>query len=146
MRTRSLRLRVPGDRWVAWIAQHMPLAFTLALNLLGVLPPKFIQYAIDWYILPRKTEGITLFALLYVAANLLRFIFSYFQAVMLNSIGQYVMFDLRRELYNKLQRQEVAYYDRNPVGRIMTRLTADVDALNEMNNCSTIMPLTCSCM
>src|SRR5947207_6265919 len=110
----------------------LALAFTLALNLLGVLPPKFIQYAIDWYILPRKTEGITLFALLYVAANLLRFIFSYFQAVMLNSIGQYVMFDLRRELYDKLQHQEVAYYDRNPVGRIMSRLTADVDALNEL--------------
>ncbi len=108
------------------------LAFTLALNLLGVLQPKFTQYAIDWYILPKKTEGITLFALLYVAANLLRFIFSYFQAVMLNSIGQYVMFDLRRELYDKLQHQEVAYYDRNPVGRIMTRLTADVDALNEL--------------
>ena len=42
------------------------------------------------------------------------------------------MFDLRREIYNKLQHQEVSYYDRNPVGRIMTRLTADVDALNEL--------------
>ena len=108
------------------------LVFTLLLNLLGVLQPKFTQYAIDWYILPRKTEGITLFALLYVAANLLRFVFSYFQAVLLNSVGQYVMYDLRRELYDKLQHQEVAYYDRNPVGRIMTRLTADVDALNEL--------------
>jgi len=108
------------------------LALTLLLNLLGVLQPKFTQYAIDWYILPRKTAGLTLFALLYVLANLGRFIFSYFQAVLLNSIGQYVMFDLRRELYDKLQHQEVAYYDRNPVGRIMTRLTADVDALNEL--------------
>jgi len=43
-----------------------------------------------------------------------------------------VMFDMRKELYEKLQRQEVAYYDRNPVGRIMTRLTSDVDALNEL--------------
>src|SRR3982750_4763328 len=42
------------------------------------------------------------------------------------------MYDLRSELYHKLQRQEVAYYDRNPVGRIMTRLTSDVDALNEL--------------
>jgi ATP-binding cassette subfamily B protein len=42
------------------------------------------------------------------------------------------MFDLRRELYDKLQHQEVAYYDRNPVGRIMTRLTSDVDSLNEL--------------
>jgi ATP-binding cassette subfamily B multidrug efflux pump len=108
------------------------LALTLVLNLLGVLQPKFTQYAIDWYILPRKTDGITLFALLYVVANLGRFVFSYFQAVLLNSVGQYVMYDLRRELYDKLQHQEVAYYDRNPVGRIMTRLTADVDALNEL--------------
>src|SRR5206468_7340228 len=53
-------------------------------------------------------------------------------SVLLNSIGQYVMFDLRKEIYDKLQHQEVAYYDRNPVGRIMTRLTADVDALNEL--------------
>src|SRR6266852_2167697 len=108
------------------------LVFTLLLNLLGTLQPKFTQYAIDWYILPRKTQGITLFALVYVGVQLGRFVFSYFQSVLLNSVGQYVMFDLRRELYNKLQHQEVAYYDRNPVGRIMTRLTADVDALNEL--------------
>src|SRR5437870_5303180 len=108
------------------------LVFTLLLNLLGTLPPKFAQYAIDWYILPRKTQGITLFALVYVAVQLGRFVFSYFQNVLLNSVGQYVMFDLRREIYYKLQHQEVAYYDRNPVGRIMTRLTADVDALNEL--------------
>ncbi len=108
------------------------LILTLLLNLLGVLQPKFTQYAIDWYILPRKTSGITLFALLFVGVQLARFVFSYLQVVLLNSIGQYVMFDLRREIYHKLQHQEVAYYDRNPVGRIMTRLTADVDALNEL--------------
>src|SRR5438105_12342604 len=108
------------------------LVFTLLLNLLGTLQPLFTKYSFDWFIIPRVTTGITLFALAYVASQLLRFIFSYFQSVMLNSIGQYVMFDLRREIYNKLQHQEVAYYDRNPVGRIMTRLTADVDALNEL--------------
>src|SRR5712691_448407 len=108
------------------------LVLTLVLNLLGILQPKFTQYAIDWFIIPRKTEGITLFALIFVAVQLARFVFSYFQSVLLNSIGQYVMFDLRREIYDKLQHQEVAYFDRNPVGRIMTRLTADVDALNEL--------------
>jgi ATP-binding cassette subfamily B protein len=108
------------------------LVLTLLLNLLGILQPKFTQYAIDWYILPRKTQGITLFALVYLGAQFGRFVFSYFQVVLLNTIGQYVMFDLRREIYDKLQHQEVAYYDRNPVGRIMTRLTADVDALNEL--------------
>jgi ATP-binding cassette, subfamily B, multidrug efflux pump len=108
------------------------LLLTLLLNLLGILQPKFTQYAIDWYILPRVTRGITLFALVYLGAQFARFVFSYFQVVLLNTIGQYVMFDLRRAIYDKLQHQEIAYYDRNPVGRIMTRLTADVDALNEL--------------
>jgi ATP-binding cassette, subfamily B, multidrug efflux pump len=108
------------------------LILTLVLNLLGVLQPKFTQYAIDWYIIPKKTDGLTLFVLIYAAAQLFRFIFSYFQTVLLNTVGQYVMFDLRREIYDKLQHQEISYYDRNPVGRIITRLTADVDALNEL--------------
>src|SRR6266496_2903121 len=124
---RLLRYLKPYMRWLG-----PALAFTLALNLLGILQPKFTQYAIDWYILPRKTNGLMLLVVLYVGVQLFRLVFSYFQAILLNSVGQYVMFDIRRELYDKLQHQEVAYYDRNPVGRIMTRLTSDVDSLNEL--------------
>jgi ATP-binding cassette subfamily B protein len=108
------------------------LFLTFALNLLGILQPKFTEYAIDWHILPRKPSGLGLLVGLYVGVQLLRLVFSYFQALLLNTVGQYVMFDMRRELYDKLQHQEVAYYDRNPVGRIMTRLTSDVDSLNEL--------------
>jgi ATP-binding cassette subfamily B multidrug efflux pump len=108
------------------------LLLTLVLNLLGILQPKFTQYAIDWYILPRKTDGLILLVVLFTGVQLLRLVFSYFQALLLNTVGQYVMFDIRRELYDKLQHQEIAYYDRNPVGRIMTRLTTDVDSLNEL--------------
>ena len=108
------------------------LALTLGLNLLEVLQPKFTEYAIDHYILPRQLDGLTLLVVLFLGSQLLRLVFSYFQAIFLNSAGQYVMFDMRKELYAKLQHQEVAYYDRNPVGRIMTRLTSDVDALNEL--------------
>jgi ATP-binding cassette subfamily B multidrug efflux pump len=125
------------------------LILTLLLNLLVLLQPQFTQWAIDGYILPKTTVAVVpltfhehflgsfrvtvlLLALIYLAVQLARFVFSYFQVVLLNTIGQYVMFDLRRELYDKLQHQEVAYYDRNPVGRIMSRLTADVDALNEL--------------
>src|SRR5690349_18362205 len=108
------------------------LLLTLALNLLGILQPKFTQYAIDWHILPKRLNGLGWLVALYFATQLLRLVFSYFQAILLNSIGQYVMFDMRKELYDKLQHQEIAYYDRNPVGRIMTRLTSDVDALNEL--------------
>src|SRR4030095_12415290 len=108
------------------------LVLTLVVNLLGVLQPKFTQYAIDWYIMPRKLDGLGLLVLLYVGVQFVRLVFSYFQVVLLNTVGQYVMFDIRRELYDKLQHQEVAYYDQNPVGRIMTRLTSDVDSLNEL--------------
>ncbi|HEX7997724.1 MAG TPA: ABC transporter ATP-binding protein [Pyrinomonadaceae bacterium] len=113
------------------------LLFTLVLNLLGILQPKFTQWAIDWYIIPgqsdpNKFSGLKWLALALVLLLFFRFLLSYFQEVLLNTVGQRVMFDLRRELYHKLQRQEVAYYDRNPVGRIMTRLTSDVDALNEL--------------
>ena len=108
------------------------LGLTLALNLLGILQPKFTEYAIDWYIVPRQLNGLGILVALFFATQLLRLLFSYYQAIFLNSVGQYVMFDMRKELYDKLQHQEVAYYDRNPVGRIMTRLTSDVDALNEL--------------
>jgi ATP-binding cassette, subfamily B, multidrug efflux pump len=108
------------------------LVLTLILNLLGVMQPKFTQYAIDWFILPKTTNGLNLFVLAFFGVQVFRFVASYFQSVLLNSVGQYVMFDLRKEIYDKLQHQEVAYFDRNPVGRIMTRLTADVDALNEL--------------
>ena len=108
------------------------LLLTLVLNLLGILQPKFTQYAIDWHILPRQSAGLELLLMLYAAAHVLRFVFSYLQALLLNTVCQHVMFDMRSELYDKLQHQEVAYYDRNPVGRIMTRLTSDVDSLNEL--------------
>src|SRR5258708_38482169 len=125
------------------------LILTLLLNLLVILQPEFTQWAIDGFIVPRTTVAlvplvfrehllgefhvsITSFALLYIGVQFVRFVFSYFQVVFLNTIGQYVMFDLRREIYYKLQHQEIAYYDHNPIGRIMARLTADVDALNEL--------------
>ncbi len=113
------------------------LLFTLVLNLLGIMQPKFTQWAIDWYIIPGASDpgklgGLKWLALLLLILLFARFVLSYFQEVLLNTVGQRVMYDLRSELYHKLQRHEVAYYDRNPVGRIMTRLTSDVDALNEL--------------
>lgn len=118
------------------------LLLTLVLNGLRVLQPKFTQYAIDWYILPCQQSGVGAAScqpggLVWLAAAmlgvlLLTFLFSYAAAVLLNTVGQRVMYDLRAELYEKLQHQEVAYFDRHPVGRIMTRLTSDVDALNEL--------------
>ena len=108
------------------------LLLTLLANGLGVIQPKFFQWAIDWYIIPGDLSGLGLIALAFLVVKVLQLFVSYLQTVFLQSVGQHVMYDLRSELYRKLQRQEVAYFDRNPVGRVMTRLTSDVDALNEL--------------
>ena len=52
--------------------------------------------------------------------------------VLMNLMGQYIMYDLRKEIFGHLQRLDVQFFDRNPVGRLMTRVTTDVDALNDM--------------
>src|SRR6476619_3106305 len=108
------------------------LVLTFVTNILISTQPYFTKMAVDDFITPKKVDGIWLFALAFFGVFLLRFIFSYAQEILLNNVGQRVMFDLRTEIYTKLQRQEVAYYDAYPVGRIMTRLTSDVDALNEL--------------
>jgi ATP-binding cassette subfamily B protein len=133
-KTYDLRI---ARRLLAYLKPYVrPLAYalvlTLIVNLLGIMQPKFTQWAIDWYILPGRLNNLKWLAIVYLGVRLAHFALSYFQEVLLNSVGQRVMFDLRSELYRKLQEQEVAYYDRNPVGRIMTRLTSDVDALNEL--------------
>jgi ATP-binding cassette subfamily B protein len=113
------------------------LLLTLVLNMLGIMQPIFTKWAVDYHIIPAQTDashiyGLQWLALGFLGVKLAQFVFSYFQEVLLNSVGQRVMYDLRSELYRKLQHQEVAFYDRNPVGRVMTRLTSDVDALNEL--------------
>jgi ATP-binding cassette subfamily B protein len=120
------------------------LFLTLILNVLGSLQPWFTKHAIDDFITPRNLEttwfsvgqlalsGIYSFVAVFLSVWTFRFASAYFQEVLLNRVGQYVMYDLRSEIYAKLQKQEVAYYDRYPVGRIITRITSDVDALNEL--------------
>ena len=115
-----------------WPMAAGALALTLVANILFSTQPYFTKVAVDGFITPKRTDGIWLFAAAFFAVFLFRFIFSYAQEILLNNVGQRVMFDLRTEIFTKLQRQEVAYYDKYPVGRIMTRLTSDVDALNEM--------------
>ncbi len=115
-----------------WHLVAIALTLTLFTNVLVSTQPYFTKVAVDDFITPKQTDGIWLFALAFFGVFLFRFIFSYIQEILLNTVGQKVMFELRTEIFTKLQRQEVAYYDRYPVGRIITRLTSDVDALNEL--------------
>jgi ATP-binding cassette, subfamily B, multidrug efflux pump len=81
---------------------------------------------------PSTMEALTTLAALYVMVIVLGFLFSYLQTIILNSMGQFIMYDLRKQIFTQLQRLPLQFYDRNPVGRLITRLTSDVDSLNEL--------------
>ena len=76
--------------------------------------------------------GINVAAAVYLLTLVGGFAVIYWQMVLMNLMGQYVMYDMRKQIFGHLQKLDVQFYDRNPVGRLITRVTTDVDALNEM--------------
>ena len=76
--------------------------------------------------------GVGQLALLYLAVLLVAYVFEFTQTYLMQWTGQKVMFDLRREIFRHMQRMHVAFFDTNAVGRLVTRLTSDVDAINDM--------------
>ncbi|MBI4456573.1 MAG: ABC transporter ATP-binding protein [Acidobacteria bacterium] len=105
---------------------------TLAASAVQLVGPYLTKIAIDSYILRRDLSGLNILALLFIAFLLLQFVLAYVQNYMMNWMGQKIMYDLRMEIYCHLQRLEIAFFDRNPVGRLMTRITSDVDVLNDL--------------
>ncbi len=77
-------------------------------------------------------RGIDVAAMLYLATLVAGFAVLYSQMVLMNLMGQYIMYDLRKQIFGHLQKLDIQFFDRNPVGRLMTRVTTDVDALNDM--------------
>jgi len=111
-----------------------------------VIGPYLTKVAVDKY-LANRTEahslldpilssdpmrGIAQIAAMYVGILLLSFVLEFIQTYVMQWTGQKVMFDLRSQIFRHLQKLHIAFYDRNPVGRLVTRVTTDVDALNEM--------------
>ncbi len=84
------------------------------------------------YLSPAASTGISQLAALYLLALSLSFLLELLQTYLMQWTGQKIMFDLRREIFRHIQLQDVGFFDRNPVGRLVTRVTSDVDALNEM--------------
>jgi ATP-binding cassette subfamily B protein len=87
---------------------------------------------LDSWLSPEAMTGIAQIAALYVAALLFSFLVEFVQTYLMQWTGQKVMFDLRSQIFRHLQRMHVGFYDKNPVGRLVTRVTSDVDALNEL--------------
>jgi ATP-binding cassette subfamily B protein len=99
---------------------------------LQLAPPYLTKIVIDQYIPARDLSGLTIIAALYLTTLVASFTFEYVQTWTMQVTGQRVMFDLRMQVFSHLQKLDLRFYDRNPVGRLMTRVTTDVDVLNEL--------------
>jgi ATP-binding cassette subfamily B multidrug efflux pump len=98
----------------------------------SLVQPYLIKVAIDRYIGTRQLAGLNGLAVLYLAVLIVAFAAEYVQTWTMQLTGQRIMYDLRMAIYAHLQRLDLRYYDRNPVGRLMTRVTSDVDVLNDL--------------
>jgi ATP-binding cassette, subfamily B, multidrug efflux pump len=101
-------------------------------SVLQLAQPYLMKIAIDRYIPAGNLTGMDLVAVAYLGIIIASFCLDFSQTWLLQNTGQQIMFDMRAEIYAHLQRLDLRYYDRNPVGRLMTRVTTDVDAINDM--------------
>jgi ATP-binding cassette, subfamily B, multidrug efflux pump len=95
-------------------------------------PPYLVKVAIDQHISRGDLSGLNGIALIYLGILAAAFSLEYAQTYMMQMMGQRIMYDMRMQLYSHLQRLDLAFYDRNPVGRLMTRVTTDVDVINDL--------------
>ena len=107
-------------------------ALIVAMSGLDLVAPYLTKVAIDRHIARGDAAGLARVAGLYLLTLAAGWAVRYLQNQIMQMTGQRIMQDLRREIYGHLQRLHVAYFDRNPVGRLMTRVTTDVDAVNEL--------------
>ncbi len=130
-----------------WTLVVFSLLFLLLQSGLQVLGPLITKVAIDKYLDPNAHAvttlldpllpadpwtGLTKLGLLYLGVIGGTFVSEFVQMYLMQYTGQLAMFDLRRQLMEHLQRLDLAFYDRNPVGRLVTRVTTDVDVLNDL--------------
>ncbi|GAB4339840.1 MAG: ABC transporter ATP-binding protein [Calditrichia bacterium] len=110
------------------------LAVVLILGGMGleILGPYLTKVAVDRYILPGDYPGLLQIAALYLGVLFFNFIFKYSQIMTTQILGQKVMLNLRQELFSHLQKLPQQFFDKNPVGRLMTRVTSDVESLNQV--------------
>src|SRR5919202_3417611 len=129
--SRLIRRLLPYLRPYAASLSLAMLLLTL-LTALELAGPAIIKQAIDDAIGNQALERLSGYALAYLAVVVGIFGLRWGQNYLLNKAGQQAMHDLRVDLFSHIQRLSLSFFDRNPVGRLMTRLTNDVDALNEM--------------
>jgi len=121
-----------------WKQVALALLALVVSTLTAASTPLFLRYAIDNAIVPKqfievaqRYQTLLLVAGLFLAMRFVDFAANYAQTYLISWVGQHILFDLRSEIFRKLERLHLGYFDKNPVGRLMTRITSDVDAINQ---------------
>ena len=115
-----------------WLKVALAVLVLLGSSATAIVGPWVTQLVIDEAIPAGDTHYLGILAGILFATASLAFVLGYIQAVITTWLGQAVMFDLRSEIFAKLQRADLKFYDKNPIGRLMTRVTNDVETLNEL--------------
>lgn len=115
-----------------WWQAAVAVVLLLGSAALALVDPLLTQRALDVAIPARDVGLLTTLAIVALGALVAEFVLAYAQGLLTSWIGQRVMRDIRLELFAHLQRLPITYFDRNPVGRLMTRVTSDVETLNEL--------------
>jgi ATP-binding cassette subfamily B multidrug efflux pump len=118
--------------WPYRLQVAVALASIICASVLQLAQPYLMKVAIDRHIATGDLRGLDTIAVGFLAILLASFALEYLQTWVLQMTGQRIMFDMRTEIYEHLQRLDLQFYDRNPVGRLMTRVTTDVDVLNDL--------------
>ncbi len=117
----------PYRRWVT--VAFVLILLTSAARQAG---PYLSKIAVDDHILPGDVAGLNRIVLVFVGLLVFQFLADVAQRLVTQMVGQWVMYDIRKAIFAHLQRLPVKFFDRTPIGRLMTRNTNDVDALNEL--------------
>ena len=121
-------------KYLAPRKKKVALAVLLSIGIafLTPMPMILIKYTIDTFITPGVFEGVIAMTLFLFIAQGLLFLLERTSVLLITKIGQYSMRDLRQEIFRHLQSQPLRFFDKNPVGRLITRITSDVNVLNEL--------------
>ncbi len=104
----------------------------LAVSVLNLAGPYLTKIVIDDHIKAGDMEGLDVIAAIYLSVLVFSFVFQFFQTYLMQYIGQKVMFDLRSKVFAHLHKMSFSYFDKNPIGKMITRVVNDVEVLNEM--------------
>ncbi|MBU1298358.1 MAG: ABC transporter ATP-binding protein/permease [Bacteroidetes bacterium] len=124
--------------------KHVTLGILLSMLVSGLeaVRPYFTKIAVDENIAHGDKHGLLITALMFFGVLVFRGVMQYFSAYLTQWIGQRTIFDLRMQIFDHLQKLSLKFYDKNPIGRLITRVTNDVEVLNEMFSSGIVMVFT----